>query len=40
MLRTAAWSVRVTVLVSLIIWLLTMPLVMARFHLFTPIAVP
>jgi len=39
MLRTVAWGVRATVLVSLIIWLVTMPLVMARFHLFTPIAI-
>ena len=32
-------SVRYLTLVSLTIWLLTMPLVMARFHLCTPVAV-
>ena len=32
-------SVRHLTLVSATIWLLTMPLVMARFHLCTPIAV-
>lgn len=32
-------SVRHLTLVSALIWLLTMPLVMARFHLFTPVAV-
>jgi competence protein ComEC len=40
MLWAVGRSVRHLTLVSATIWLLTMPLVMARFHLFTPIAVP
>jgi len=38
-LRALGRSVRYVTLVSAMIWLLTMPLVMARFHLLTPIAV-
>ena len=38
-LRAAVWSLRVTFATSLIIWLMTAPLCMARFHLFTPIGV-
>lgn len=38
--RWAAWQgMRHLILVSATIWLLTMPLVMARFHLCTPVAV-
>jgi competence protein ComEC len=39
MLWAVGRSVRHLTLVSATIWLLTMPLVMARFHLFTPVAV-
>ncbi len=40
MLWTVGRGVRRLTLASATIWLLTMPLVMARFHLFSPIAVP
>ncbi len=40
MLWALGRGVRHLTLVSATIWLLTMPLVMARFHLLTPIAVP
>ena len=37
-MRQAAWKTWLVFRLSLIIWLVTLPLVMSRFHLFTPIA--